>query len=129
MNIVPRWYIEGRSKLASFDIPTRDKIHQYQCNNPIILTIITITETHLILTLLYTFVLIYCRIRTRLFKAMKSYKDSLKKSFLSLTQDDPLHPLLLPENLEDLNSKFRQTLAFMDLCTNLESTSEVLLDM
>ena len=89
----------------------------------------TITEANLVLILLYTFVLIYCRIRTRLFKAMKSMKDSLKESFLSLTQDDPLHPLLLPENLEDLDSKFRQTLALMDLCTYLESESEVLLDM
>ena len=24
-------------KLVSFDIPTRDNIHRYQCNNPIIL--------------------------------------------------------------------------------------------
>ena len=24
-------------KLASFDIPTRDNIHQYQCDNPILL--------------------------------------------------------------------------------------------
>ena len=24
-------------KLASFDIPTRDNIHQYQCNNPLLL--------------------------------------------------------------------------------------------
>ena len=26
-------------KLASFDIPTRDNIHRYQCNNPILLNI------------------------------------------------------------------------------------------
>ena len=79
--------------------------------------------------MIFTFILIYYRIRTRLFKAMKSYKDSLKESFLSLTQDDPLHPVLLPENLEDLNSKFIQTLALMDLCTYLEGESEVLLDI
>ena len=60
---------------------------------------------------------------------MVSYKDSLKETFLSLTKDDPLHPVLLPENLEDLNSKFRQTVAFIDLCTTLESESEVLLDV
>ena len=38
MNIVPRWDIYGRLKLASFDIPARDNIHWYQCNNPIIYT-------------------------------------------------------------------------------------------
>ena len=35
MNIVPRWDIYG-SKFASFDVPTRDNIHRYQCNNPIL---------------------------------------------------------------------------------------------
>ena len=30
------WILSLVCKLASFDIPTRDSIHQYQCNNPIL---------------------------------------------------------------------------------------------
>ena len=33
-HIVPRLDIYGR-KLVSVDIPTRDNIHRYQCNNPL----------------------------------------------------------------------------------------------
>ena len=31
-------------KLASFDIPTRDNIHQYQCNNPILSYDVTVFQ-------------------------------------------------------------------------------------
>ena len=39
----------GYRKLASFDIPTRDNIHQYQCNNPILSSI----QVFVIAVLLY----------------------------------------------------------------------------
>ena len=71
----------------------------------------------------------FFRIRTRLYKAMMNLKYSLKDVFLHVTKKDPLHPLLLPEVLEDLNLKFGQALAFMELCTNLERESEVFIDL
>ena len=38
VNTVPSWDIKGRPlMLASFDFPTTDNIHQYQCNNPFII--------------------------------------------------------------------------------------------
>ena len=36
VNIVQSWDIEGH-ELASVDIPSRDSIHQYQCDNPFII--------------------------------------------------------------------------------------------
>ena len=37
VNIFPLWDIEGASLRASVDIPSRENIHQYQCNNPFII--------------------------------------------------------------------------------------------
>ena len=73
--------------------------------------------------------LYYFRIRTRLYKAMMKFKYSLKDVFLHVTKNDPLHPLLLPEVLEDAYRKFGQALALMELCTHLESESEVFIDL
>ena len=60
---------------------------------------------------------------------MMKFKHSLKEVFLHVTKKDTLHPLLLPENLEDANQKFGQALAVMDLCISLESESKVLIDL
>ena len=37
VNIVPRLDIYGRSQARDLRYPTRDNIHRYQCNNPILL--------------------------------------------------------------------------------------------
>ena len=60
---------------------------------------------------------------------MDSYKDSLEEKFLALTEDDPLHPLLLPEHMEDLVKKFKQTLAFVEFCRALDGDSAVFMDL
>ena len=60
---------------------------------------------------------------------MMKFKHTLKEVFLHVTKKDPLHPLLLPENLQDANQKFGQALAVMDLCISLESESKVLIDL
>ena len=69
------------------------------------------------------------RVRNRLVKAMAAYKDSFKEIFFKLTKHDPLHPLLLPEVLEDMDAKLRQTLAFINVCVTLEGESEVFIDI
>ena len=57
------------------------------------------------------------------------FKYSLKDVFLRVTKNDPLHPLLLPEVLEDFFWKFGQTLALIEFCVSLESESEVFMDL
>ena len=74
-------------------------------------------------------VFVYFRIRTRLVKAMLKFKFSLKDVFLRVTKNDPLHPLLLPEVLEDFFRKFGQTLALIEFCVSLESETEVFMDL
>ena len=60
---------------------------------------------------------------------MTKYQDSLEETFVSLTKDDPLHPLLLPELMSDMKSKLKQTLAFIDFCRNFDGDSEVFVDL
>lgn len=60
---------------------------------------------------------------------MELYRDTLEETFTSLTQDDPLHPLLLPELMQDLKRKFKQTLSLIDFCRNLDGDSEVFIEV
>ena len=69
------------------------------------------------------------RIRTRLFKAMDSYRDNFEERFNSLTKGDPLHPLLLPELMESIIKKLKQTLSLIDFCRNLDGDSIVFEDL
>ena len=69
------------------------------------------------------------RIRTRLFKAMEYYRDTLEETFTSLSKDDPFHPLLLPETMADVKKKLKQTLSFIDFCRHLDGDSRVFIDI
>ena len=78
----------------------------------------------------YFFLLSFtCRIRTRLYNAMIKHSKTFKDTFETLTDDDPLHPLLLPWLLDDMGHKFEKALAFVKLCIDLDGKSDVLIDV
>ena len=60
---------------------------------------------------------------------MDKYRDSLEETFIALTQDDPLHHLLLPSHMTDMIGKFKQTLAIIEFCRNLDGDSNVFVDL
>ena len=72
---------------------------------------------------------LYFRIRTRLFRAMDKYRDTLEETLIALTQDDPLHPLLLPSHMADMIGKFKQILAIIEFCRSLDGDSNVFVDL
>lgn len=60
---------------------------------------------------------------------MVQHKDTLEETFLSLTKEDPLHPILLPETMADMILKLRQALSVVDLCRTLDGDSKVFIDL
>ena len=55
-------------------------------------------------------------------------RNTFKEIFEAYTEDDPLHPLLLPWLLDDMRQKFEKALASFELCINLDGKSNVLID-
>ena len=60
---------------------------------------------------------------------MLAQEDSFKDTFKSLTKDDPLYPIILTEVLDNMHSKLRQVLAYINICVALESESVVFVDI
>lgn len=60
---------------------------------------------------------------------MELLKDTFEETFLSLTRDDPLHPLLIPANMYDLKPKLKQILALIDFCRNFDGDRNVFVDV
>ena len=66
------------------------------------------------------------RIRTRLYKTLLIHQNSFQETFTAYTKDDPLFPLLLPELLSEMTTRFKQVLKYVDFCLNLDGNSNVL---
>ena len=60
---------------------------------------------------------------------MENLNNTLEETFLSATKDDPLHPLLLPELMEENKKKLKQILSLIAVCRNLDGDTEVLINL